>query len=193
MENTILIGGIGGQGVMVFGQLLSYTAVETTDKYVTFFPSYGMEKRGGTSNCYVTVSDEPIGAPKAEKSSYVVVLSNTAMDKFQNTLLPGGTMFVDTSVCTKRTNRTDINVVEIPAEEIAREIGDTRVANLCMMGAFIGYTQVLPPEKILATAFRKIGSKRPELNPLNEAAFNRGMEIGINARGLSTQAVKNRT
>jgi 2-oxoglutarate ferredoxin oxidoreductase subunit gamma len=188
MENTILIGGIGGQGVMVFGQLLCYTAVETTDKYVTYFPSYGMEKRGGTSNCYVTISDDPVGAPKAEKASYVVVLADPAMDKFQNTLLPGGTMFVDSSVCTKKTHRTDVDVVEVPAGEIARELGDARVANLCMIGAFIGYTQVLPPEKVLATAFKKVGSKRPELNALNEAAFYRGLEIGTAARGRKKDA-----
>jgi len=178
MENTILIGGFGGQGVMVFGQLLCYTATETTDKNVSYFPSYGMEKRGGTSNCYVTISDEPIGAPKAETSTCIVVLSNPAMNLFQKTLLPGGTMLINTSVCTIKPERTDINVIEVSADEIAREIGDSRVANMCMIGAFIGYTDMLPPEKVLETAFKKLGSKRPEMNALNEAAFNRGMEIG---------------
>ena len=184
MEDTILIGGIGGQGVMVFGQLLCYTATETTDKYVTYFPSYSMEKRGGTADCYVTISDDPIGAPKAEKSSYVVVLSDPAMNKFQNTLLPGGTLFVDSSVCTLKTNRTDINVVEVPARDIARKIGDIRIANLCMIGAFIGYTDVLPPEKVLATALKKVGEKHPEFNALNETAFYKGMELGRTARGV---------
>jgi 2-oxoglutarate ferredoxin oxidoreductase subunit gamma len=146
-----------------------------------------MEKRGGTANCYVTISDEPIGAPKAEKSTYVVVLSNPALDKFQNTLLPGGTLFIDTSVCTNKTSRTDIHVVEVPAGEIARELGDGRVANLCMIGAFIGYTEVLPPAKVLATAFKKVGVKHPELNALNEAAFNKGLEIGNAARGATVK------
>ena len=182
MENSILIGGYGGQGVMVFGQLLCYTATAVTEKHVAYFPSYGMEKRGGTSNCYVTISDEPIGAPKAETSRYVVVLCDPAMNQFQQTLLPGGTMFINSSVCNLRPDRTDINVIEIPADEIAREIGDGRIANLCMIGAFIGYTELLPPENVLATAFKKLGSKRPELNALNEAAFYKGMEIGVAAR-----------
>jgi len=182
MENTILIGGFGGQGVMVFGQLLCYAATEGTDKHVAYYPSYGVEKRGGTSNCYVTISDDPIGAPKAETSTYVVVLSNPAMDLFQKTLLPGGTMFINTSVCTTTPDRADISIVKVPADEIAREIGDSRVSNLCMIGAFIGYTGILPPDKVLAIASKKLGAKRPELNTLNERSFRRGLEIGKAAR-----------
>ena len=187
MESTILIGGFGGQGVMVFGQLLCYTATETTDKHVAYYPSYGMEKRGGTSNCYVTISDDPIGAPKAETSTYVIVLSDNAMNLFRETLLPGGTMFINTSVCTIKPNRADINVVEVPADDIALEIGDSRVANLCMIGAFIGYTKMFLPDEVLATAHKKLGSKRPELSELNAAAFYRGLEIGdIAAHKAST-------
>ena len=182
MENSILIGGFGGQGVMIFGQLLSYTAAETTDKYVTYFPSYSIEKRGGTANCYVTISDEPIGAPKAEMTDYVVALNNLAMNKFVNNIYPGGTMFINSSVCTDKPNRSDITFIEVPADDVAREIGDNRVTNLCMIGAFIAYTDMLPPEKVLATAFKKLGAKRPELNALNEAAFRKGMEIGKAAK-----------
>jgi 2-oxoglutarate ferredoxin oxidoreductase subunit gamma len=183
MENSILIGGFGGQGVMIFGQLLCYTAAETTDKYVTYFPSYSIEKRGGTANCYVTISEEPIGAPKAEMTNYVVALNSLAMNKFVNNVYSGGTMFINSSVCTEKPNRTDITFIEVPADDVAREIGDGRVANLCMIGAFIGYTELLPPEKVLATAFKKLGSKRPEMNVLNETAFRKGMEIGKAARG----------
>ena len=184
MENSILIGGYGGQGVMSLGQMLCYTATETTDKYVTYFPSYSMEKRGGTADCYVTISDDPIGAPKSEVSNYAVILNTPAMEKFQNRLLPGGTMFVNTSICKLKTKRTDIHVVEVPAGEIAIEIGDGMVANLCMVGAFIGYTDMLLPEKVLASAIKKLGTKRPELNALNEVAFNRGLEIGRSTKSI---------
>ncbi len=182
MENSILIGGFGGQGVMIFGQLLCYTAAETTDKYVTYFPSYSMEKRGGTANCYVTISDEPIGAPKAEMTDYVVALNSLAMNKFVNNVYSGGTMFINSSVCTEKPDRADITFVEVPASDVAREIGDSRVTNLCMIGAFIAYTDMLPPEKVLATAFKKLGAKHPEFNALNEAAFKKGMEIGRAAK-----------
>ena len=182
MENAILIGGIGGQGVVMFGKILCYTAAQVDDKYVTFFPSYGVEKRGGVSNCYVTISDDPIGAPKADDSNVVVALNDMAMHSFEDTLVPGGTMFIDSSICADRPTRTDIKLIEVPASDIAREIGSMKVANLCMIGAFIGYTECLPPEKILETAFSKLGGKHPELNAMNEAAFNRGLEIGKAAK-----------
>ena len=182
MENAILIGGIGGQGVVSFGKILTYTAAEVEDKYVTFFPSYGVEKRGGVSNCYVTISDDPIGAPKADDGNVVVVLSDLALRSFEKTVVPGGVLFLDSTVCKLRPTRTDITVVEVPATEIAREIGSAKVANICMIGAFIGFTEALPPEKILETAVHKLGAKHPELSAMNEQAFNRGLEIGRAAK-----------
>ena len=182
MEKAILIGGIGGQGVVMFGKILTFTAAEVADKYVTFFPSYGVEKRGGVSNCYVTISDDPIGAPMADDSNVVVVLNDLALPKFEKTLVPGGVLFLDSTVCELRPTRTDITVVEVPATEIAREVGSAKVANLCMIGAFIGFTEALPPEKVLETAFSKLGAKHPEMNALNEQAFRRGLEIGKAAK-----------
>ena len=149
---------------------------------MTFFPSYGVEKRGGVSNCYVTISDDPIGAPMADDSNVVVVLNDLALPKFEKTLVPGGVLFLDSTVCELRPTRTDITVVEVPATEIAREVGSAKVANLCMIGAFIGFTEALPPEKILETAFSKLGAKHPEMNALNEKAFYKGLEIGKAAK-----------
>ena len=100
MEKSFIIAGFGGQGVMVMGQLLSYTACETTDKYVTYFPSYGAEMRGGTANCYVVISDEPIGAPKVNKADYLVCLNDPSMERFRDAVVPGGTVFVNSSVVT---------------------------------------------------------------------------------------------
>ena len=94
MEKSFIIAGFGGQGVMVMGQLLSYTACETTEKYVTYFPSYDAEMRGGTANCYVVISDDPVGAPKVSQADYVVVLNDPSMAKFKNAVVPGGTIFV---------------------------------------------------------------------------------------------------
>lgn len=82
-----------------------------------------------------------------------------------------------------------MHVVEVPGGEIAREMGDARVANLCMLGAFVGYTEILPPDKVLATAHKTIGSKRPELRELNEAAFNKGLEIGAAAKAVCAETV----
>lgn len=182
MERSFIIAGFGGQGVMVIGQLLSYTACETTDKYVTYFPSYGAEMRGGTANCYVVISDEPVGAPKVSQADYVVVLNDPSMQRFKDAVAPGGTMFVNSSVVTQDPGRDDIKVVKVDAGTIAYELGNLKVLNLVIAGAIIGYTEVLPAQNVLQTAFKKLGAKRPELNPVNEAAFNRGFEIGKAAR-----------
>lgn len=182
MEKSFIIAGFGGQGVMVAGQLLSYTACETTDKYVTFFPSYGAEMRGGTANCFVVISDEPVGAPKVEKADYVVVLNDPSMVKFKNSVVSGGTIFVNSSVVTVEPDRDDIHVVKVDAGAIAYELGNPKVLNIVIVGAIIGYSEILPPDNVLKTVFKKLGAKRPELNQINEAAFRRGFEIGAAAR-----------
>lgn len=178
MERSLLIGGFGGQGVMVCGQLLCYTASDTTDKNVTFFPSYGAEQRGGTANCCVIISDEMIGSPMTDTPDDLMVLNDPSLAKFLPKLKTGGTVFINSSIVKTRPERDDINVVEVPAAEIARELGNDRVQNLVMVGAYIGYTDLLPPEKVMETAEKKLGKKRPQLIPLNNSAFQKGFEVG---------------
>lgn len=181
MERSVLIGGFGGQGVMVIGQLLSYTACETTNKYIVYFPSYGSEQRGGTANCYVTISDEPIGGPVKQALDDVIVLNEPSMIKFEPRVKEGGLLFRNSSIITVTPKRKDIRVISVPANTIADELGNAKVANLVMAGAYIGFTDLLPAENVLATAMKKLGVKRPWLNELNREAFFRGLEIGRNA------------
>ena len=182
MEKSIIIAGFGGQGVMVIGQLLSYTACETTDKFVTYFPSYGAEQRGGTANCYVVISDEKIGAPKVNQADMLVVLNEPSMERFKDAVVPGGTVVVNSSIVKRVPEYDDVTVVKVDAGNIAIELGNPKVMNLVVTGAIIGVSDILPVENVLQTAFKKLGAKRPELNPLNEAAFRRGLEIGIAAK-----------
>ena len=118
----------------------------------------------------------------SDEADYAMILNNPSLTKFQGRVKPDGTIFMDSSVVTIDTDRKDVKVIKVPAGEIAIELGNTKVANLVMVGAFVGFTGLLPPEKVLATAFKKLGAKRPHLNPLNEAAFNRGLEIGKAAK-----------
>lgn len=182
MEKSIIIAGFGGQGVMVIGQLLSYTACETTDKFVTYFPSYGAEQRGGTANCYVVISDDEIGAPKVNKADMLVVLNEASMERFKDAVAPGGTVVVNSTIVKNIPKYDDITVVEVDAGNIAIELGNPKVMNLVVTGAIIGVSDILPVDNVLQTAFKKLGAKRPELNPLNEAAFRRGLEIGKAAK-----------
>lgn len=179
MENSVIVAGFGGQGVMVIGQLLGYTAAETTDKKVTYFPSYGAEQRGGTANCYVVISDEEIGAPKVDKADYLIILNQPSVEKFKDHLAPGGTVFTNSSIVTDTSAFPEgTKIIPVPAGDIATELGNSKVMNLIMIGALIGYTEMLPEENVLQTAYNKLGKKRPQLNPLNKAAFERGVEIG---------------
>lgn len=182
MEKSFIIAGFGGQGVMVIGQLLAYTACETTDKYVTYFPSYGAEQRGGTANCYVVIADDEIGSPKVDKVDYVVALNEPSKQRFENAVMPGGVLFLNSSIITSEVERDDISVVNVDAGTIANALGNDKVLNLVVAGTIIGYTEALPEENVLQTAFKKLGAKRPELNPLNEKAFRRGLEVGKAAR-----------
>ena len=184
MEKSLIIAGFGGQGVMVIGQLMAYTACETTDKHVTYFPSYGAEQRGGTANCYVVISDDEIGAAKVGKADILVVLNEPSMVRFADAVKPGGAVVVNSTIVKNIPDYTgkDVTVIEVDANEIAIELGNPKVMNLIMAGAIIGYSEILPEDNVLQTAFRKLGAKRPELNPLNEKAFRRGLAIGKAAK-----------
>ena len=182
MKTTLICAGFGGQGVMVAGQILCYTACETTDKFVTFFPSYGAEMRGGTANCYVVIDDEMIGAPMVNHVNNLMVFNTPSLHKFVDCLEPGGTLYINTTVVKDRPARDDIKIIEIDAGNIALELGSSKCLNLIMAGAFVGYTGVLPEENCIQTIFKKLGAKRPEMNPINEAAFRRGLEIGKAAK-----------
>jgi 2-oxoglutarate ferredoxin oxidoreductase subunit gamma len=180
MERNLMVAGFGGQGVMMLGKLLSYATCESTDYNVTFFPSYGAEQRGGTANCYVVISDEPIGAPLGDSMNDLVVMNGPSLNKFLYKLVPGGTLFINSSIVTDEIKRTDIDVVRVPVTEMAVEMGNIKVINIIMLGAYIGYTKCLPEDLVLDTIIRKLG-KKASLIPLNKEAFVKGLEIGKQA------------
>ena len=118
-----------------------------------------------------------------EKVDYLVVLNRPSLERFRSAVVPGGTVFVNSTIVTEPVEIPGVNVVSVDAGHIANEIGNAKVMNLVIAGAIIGYTDLLPADNVLQTAFRKLGAKRPQLNPLNEEAFKRGMAIGKAAKG----------
>ncbi|MEA5142734.1 MAG: 2-oxoacid:acceptor oxidoreductase family protein [Oscillibacter sp.] len=181
MERNLMVAGFGGQGVMLLGKMLSYATCEATDKNVTFFPSYGAEQRGGTANCYVVISDEEVGAPLGDALDDLIVMNDPSLNKFLYKLVPGGTLFINSSIVTSRMERTDIKVVSVPVTEMALEMGNPKVLNIIMLGAYIGYTQVVPEDVVLNTIVNQLG-KKPAMIPLNKEAFAKGLAIGKAAR-----------
>ncbi|MCE5188381.1 MAG: 2-oxoacid:acceptor oxidoreductase family protein [Eubacteriales bacterium] len=177
MEKNLMVAGFGGQGVMMMGKLLSYATCESTDLNVTFFPSYGAEQRGGTANCYVVISDEPIGAPLGDAMDDLVVMNGPSLNKFLYKLKPNGTLFINSSIVKDEIIRSDVRVVAVPVTEIALEMGNAKVLNIIMLGAYIGYTGALAEDLMMKTILHKL-KKKQELIALNTDAFARGLAIG---------------
>lgn len=177
MEKSIIIAGFGGQGVMVAGQLLSYTACETTDKYVTFFPSYGAEMRGGTANCYVVISDEPSARPKSTRPT-IWSCSTTPRSCASRTPWSPAARYSSTAPSSRTTWAAKMCMSSrVDAGSIAYELGNPRVMNLVIVGRH--HRLHRPPARAerAGDGVQEAGRQAPEMNPLNEAAFKRGLEI----------------
>ena len=177
METNLCVAGFGGQGVMTLGKFLSDATCNSTDKNVTFFPSYGAEQRGGTANCYVVISDEPIGAPLGDVMDDLIVMNGPSLVKFIGRLKRGGTLFINSSIVSDDIGRDDVTLVKAPVTELALEMGNAKVLNVIMLGVYVGYTEVISPKIVWETIEHKLASK-PKLLPLNRKAFKKGLEIG---------------
>ncbi|ABR50377.1 pyruvate ferredoxin/flavodoxin oxidoreductase [Alkaliphilus metalliredigens QYMF] len=170
----IIMAGFGGQGVMSMGQLLTYSGM-IEEKQVSWLPSYGPEMRGGTANCAVIVSDKQVGSPIiTEDATTAIVMNLPSLTKFQNNIIKGGRILINSSLIEQKTNRDDLDAYYIPANEIANEIGNARVANMVMLGAYLELTKTVSVDSIIE-AFKKVyGPGKQHLIPLNEEALKRG-------------------
>jgi 2-oxoglutarate ferredoxin oxidoreductase subunit gamma len=181
METNLCVAGFGGQGVMTLGKFLASATCDSTDKNVTFFPSYGAEQRGGTANCFVVISDEAIGAPLGDVMDDLIIMNGPSLQKFLPTLKKNGTLFINSSIVNGDIDRDDVTIVKAPVTELALELGNARVLNVIMLGVYVGYTDIIDAEIVWSAVEHKLGSK-PKLLPLNRQAFEKGLEIGRTQR-----------
>ncbi|HHT86427.1 MAG TPA: 2-oxoacid:ferredoxin oxidoreductase subunit gamma [Clostridiales bacterium] len=170
-----IFAGFGGQGVLLMGQLLAYAGM-LEDKEVSWLPSYGPEMRGGTANCSVVVSDEPVASPIVTQATNVVAMNRPSLEKFESALLPGGNLFINSSIIDIKPKRTDINVYYVPCNDIADGLGNPKVINMVMLGAFVEVTKCVDVENIVAALSHKLGAKKADLIPLNREALKKGAE-----------------
>ncbi|OQB23330.1 MAG: NADH-dependent phenylglyoxylate dehydrogenase subunit gamma [Firmicutes bacterium ADurb.Bin182] len=168
-----IFAGFGGQGVLLMGQLLAYAGM-LEDKHVSWLPSYGPEMRGGTANCSVVISDRPVASPIVTKASSVVVMNRPSLDKFESFVQPGGTIFINSSIIDKKAERDDISAFYVECNKIAEELGNPKVANMVMLGAFIQKTGCVDFENVLKAILNKLGEQKANLIPLNREALKRG-------------------
>ena len=173
MDTTyrMFFAGSGGQGVLLMGQIVGSAAI-LEEKEATFFPSYGPEMRGGTANCTVIVSDKPISSPLISRSDFVVAMTLPSMLKFEPTLNPGGILLLNKSIIQQAPKRSDITVFEVPATELANELGNPRVANMIMLGAFVRATGCVATESVEQVIREVFGAKKAELVDLELEAYH---------------------
>ncbi len=175
MFQDVMIAGSGGQGVLLAGKVLAYAGM-LERKQVTWFPSYGAEIRGGTANCTVIISDQEIGSPVVSTPSAMLIFNEASYRKFERRVRQGGRLFLNTSLVNDRPARTDITRIEIRANDIAEELGDSRVVNMVMLGAFLKRTGVVILESVLQALRQVLPASRYSLLPVNEKALLRGAD-----------------
>lgn len=176
MTLEAIFAGFGGQGVMLMGQLLAYSGMYE-GKQVSWFPAYGPEMWGGTANCLVVVSDEPVGSPVISEPDVLVAMNRPSLEKFEAQLKPGGTLFYNTSLIGVVPKRTDIKAIAIPVNEIATELGNPKVANMVMMGVILKETGIVNLETVMSVLKKTMTGKKAALIPLNQQALEKGMEL----------------
>ncbi len=176
MLEELIIAGFGGQGVMSMGQLLTYAGM-IEDKYVAYIPSYGPEMRGGTANCSVTLSDKEISSPVFTEPTSVIIMNQPSLAKFEPAIKPGGILIVNSSLVSKKAERTDIKVYEIAGNEVAEKLGNSKVANIVLLGAYIELTKVVTIDSIIESLKKVLPERRHNLIPLNRQALEAGAEL----------------
>ena len=170
-----IFSGFGGQWVLSMGYTLA-TAAKLEGKHVTYFPSYGVEVRGGTANCTVAVADEEIASPVASEPEFIVAMNQPSFARFQSILQAGGLILVNSSIVDISAARGDIEIVAVPTSELAEELGTIKVANMIMLGAFIKASSIISYDFMIKNLLQILGEGKSKLIKLNKEA----LEMGFN-------------
>ncbi len=170
MHERILIAGSGGQGILFAGKLLAQSSLETAP-FITFFPAYGAEVRGGTCSCQVILSSAEIGSPIAETFSSMLMMNQPSVDRFAGKLEADGIAVLNKSLCELR---EDKRFIYVPATEIAEQLGSPQSANLVMLGAFLAHNPVVPIRSVEAQIAAISSGRKKSLMATNLKAFATG-------------------
>ena len=175
MTKQILIAGFGGQGILFSGKFLAYEGL-LENKEVSWLPSYGPEMRGGTANCSIIISDGKIGSPIVDKPDILIAMNGPSLDKYVNAVVPGGEIYVESSLIGKKVERDDVKVYYIPATELAAKNDLAGLANMIILGKMIKHSEIMPHENMASTVEKVVPAKKQHLVDANKKA----LEIGYN-------------
>ncbi|MCQ2406329.1 MAG: 2-oxoacid:acceptor oxidoreductase family protein [Oscillospiraceae bacterium] len=170
MKSKMFFAGSGGQGTLAIGQMIAKAAMDE-GKEVTWLPSYGPEMRGGTANCTVVVSDKPISCPLINEADVLLAMNLPSLLKFESMVAPGGLLIVNSSLVPEKPKRTDIRVLEIPANEKAIELGNDRAANMIILGAIVRETGIVNPDTVYHQLEKMFSGRKASFLPGNIKAF----------------------
>lgn len=173
MTTQILIAGFGGQGVLFAGKFLAYKGL-IEDKQLSWLPSYGPEMRGGTANCSVILSDEPVGSPIVSRPDALIVMNLPSFDKYEQAVVPGGKIFVDSTLVDRKAVRQDVDVFYVPATKMAAEAGIPTLANMIILGKMIRETGAISFENLEAAMKKVVSAKHADLIDVNIKALETG-------------------
>ncbi|MGC8809535.1 MAG: 2-oxoacid:acceptor oxidoreductase family protein [bacterium] len=178
MYESVIMSGYGGQGILLMGQLLCYAGMQE-GLNVTWMPSYGPEMRGGTANCTVILSTARVGSPVTRHPSSLIAMNKPSLDRFESAVMPAGLLIVNSSLVDKDHFRPDLQIIKVPANKIAEEIGSLQVTNMAALGAYIMAKKIVPLEAAIAALSKMIPAHRQELLPINEKALRQGAEFAL--------------
>ncbi|OQY25366.1 MAG: 2-oxoacid:ferredoxin oxidoreductase subunit gamma [Anaerolineaceae bacterium 4572_32.1] len=175
MHEEIIVSGFGGQGALFAGQLLTYTGMDAGYQ-VTWIPSYGPEMRGGTAHCTVILSDDPIGSPIIRRPTLAIVMNPPSMEKYEALVKPGGVLVVNSTLVREKSKRDDLGTVYVPANDLATELGNVKMANVVLLGALLATRPILSVEALKQAMEDHIPERRKHIIEPNKRALDRGIE-----------------
>lgn len=175
MNYNILFAGFGGQGILFSGKVIAYAGL-MEGKEISWLPSYGPEMRGGTANCSVCISDIPIGSPLVVNPDILIAMNLPSLEKFENEVVPNGTIIVDSSLIDKKVTRKDVKAVYIPASKLAEDAGLKGAANMVIVGKLFKEFKFFSEKNLDAGLQKSIPPKKADLLDKNRQAIKIGME-----------------
>ncbi len=171
----VLFAGFGGQGMLFSGKVLAYGGV-IESRQVSWIPSYGPEMRGGTANCGVILSDQPIGSILVDNPHILMTMNRPSIDKFESAVLEGGQIYLDSSLIDRKVERTDVEAFYIPATKMANDMGMPKLANMILLGAVVKGSKAIKEETVFESLRHVIPEKKAKMLTSNIKAVEAGMK-----------------
>ena len=175
MDQELIIAGFGGQGILSMGKILAQAGLHE-GKNVSWLPSYGPEMRGGTANCNVIISDEPVGSPIVSTATALIVMNQPSLEKFEESLLPGGIVIMDSDLVPVQPKRTDLKVFSLPATKKAYEMGNATFAGVILLGKFIKESGAISVDNFENALRTILPAKKHGMIPEEMVALKWGMD-----------------